>query len=175
MNGRSFVTQLQQIEATRSVFERRETMDPSFRARGHEFRSDRLLRLRLGWRQRNEEIVWRCRRARGTTLVESIYKTEKSSPGVVQKQSCDVGFTVKPVLIIDAKATQHIDHRHGIGKIKHVDVAHLWLQDDVESNRLRVRRIMSEDNLAEIGTEALSNRISESMRYPWDMLMLKRT
>ena len=45
---------------------------------------------------------------------------------------CDLGFALKPVLIIDAKATEHILHRHGIGKMKHIDVANLWLQDEVK-------------------------------------------
>ena len=36
---------------------------------------------------------------------------------------CDLGFAVKPVLIIDAKAPEHILHRRGIGKMKHIDVA----------------------------------------------------
>ena len=71
----------------------------------------------------------------------------------------DLGFVVKPVLIIDAKATEHILHRHGIGKMKHIDVAHVCCKDEVKSNRLRVRRVKSEDNLADIGTKALSNRI----------------
>ena len=31
---------------------------------------------------------------------------------------------VKPVLNIDAKATEHILHLNGIGKMKHIDVAH---------------------------------------------------
>ena len=67
----------------------------------------------------------------------------------VQSMMCDLGFAVKPVLIIDAKATEHILHRHGIGKMKHIDEAHLWLQDEVKSNRLRVRQVNSEDNLAD--------------------------
>ena len=71
----------------------------------------------------------------------------------------DLGFAVKRVLIIDAMATEHILHRHGIGNMKHIDVAHLWFQEEVESNRLRVRRVKSEDNLADIGTKALSNEI----------------
>ena len=58
---------------------------------------------------------------------------------------------------------------HGIGKMKHTDVAHLWLQDEVKSNWLRVRRVKSDDNLADIGTKALSNRIirehATSMEY----------
>ena len=65
---------------------------------------------------------------------------------------------MKPVLVIDAKATEHILHRHGFDKKKHIDVAHWWLQD-VKSNRLKVRRVKSEDNLAGIGTKALSNKI----------------
>ena len=57
------------------------------------------------------------------------------------------------------KATEHILHRRRIGKMKHIDVEHLYLQDEVKSNRLRVRRVKSEDNLADIGTKALSRRI----------------
>ena len=60
----------------------------------------------------------------------------------VQSMMCDLGFAVKPLLIIDAEATEHILHRHGIGKMKHIDVAHLWLQDEVKSNSLRVRRVI---------------------------------
>ena len=56
-------------------------------------------------------------------------------------------------------ATEHIPHRHGIGKMKHIDVAHLWLQDEVKSNRLRVRRVKSEDDLADTGTKAPGNKI----------------
>ena len=37
--------------------------------------------------------------------------------------------------------------------MKHIDVAHLWLQDEVKSSRLRVRRVKSEDNLADITNE----------------------
>ena len=74
-------------------------------------------------------------------------------------------------LVIDAIATEHILHRHGFGKVKHIDVAHLWLQDEVESNMLKVCRVKSEDNLADIGTRALSNKIirkhATSMEYVW--------
>ena len=43
----------------------------------------------------------------------------------------DLGFTVKLVLVIGATATGHILHRKGIGRMKHIDVAQLWLQDEV--------------------------------------------
>ena len=35
----------------------------------------------------------------------------------------DLRYEKKPVLAIDAKATEHILHRQGIGKLKHIDVA----------------------------------------------------
>ena len=35
-------------------------------------------------------------------------------------------YEKNPVLTIDAKATEHNLHRHGIGKLKHIDVAYLW-------------------------------------------------
>ena len=71
----------------------------------------------------------------------------------------DLGYEKKPVLTIDAKATEHILHRQGIGKLKHIDVAYLWIQDEVRSQRLKVRRVRSEDNIADLGTKPLSKTI----------------
>ena len=50
--------------------------------------------------------------------------------------------------------------------MKHIDVAHLWLQDEVKSNRLRDRRVKSEDNLADVGTKVLGKKITRNMRHP---------
>ena len=48
-----------------------------------------------------------------------------------------------------AKDTEHILHRHGIGRLKHIDVAYLWMQGETRSKRLRVRRVKSEENVAD--------------------------
>ena len=72
---------------------------------------------------------------------------------------CDLGFAVKPVLAIDVKATEHILHRQGIGKLKHIDVAYLWVQDEIRSQRLRVRRVRSEENVADLGTKPISKTV----------------
>ena len=71
----------------------------------------------------------------------------------------DLECEKKPVLAIDAKATEHILHRQGIGKLKHIDVAYLWIQDEVRSRRLQVRRVRSEDNIADLGTKPLSKAV----------------
>ena len=68
-------------------------------------------------------------------------------------------YEKNPVLAIDAKATEHILHRHGIGKLKHIDVAYLWVQDEIRSQRLRVRSVRSEENVADLGTKALSKAV----------------
>ena len=54
---------------------------------------------------------------------------------------CDLGYEMKPVLSMEAKVTEHIFHRQGIGRLKHMDIAYLWMQDAVRSKRLRVRRV----------------------------------
>ena len=74
----------------------------------------------------------------------------------VQSMMFDLGFEVKPVLAIDAKATEHILHRQGIGKLKHIDV---WVQDEIRSHRIQVRRIRSEENVADLGTKPLSRAV----------------
>ena len=56
----------------------------------------------------------------------------------VQSMMRDLGFAVKPVLNIDAKATEHILHRQRIGKLRHIDVAYLWVQYEIRSKMLRV-------------------------------------
>ena len=69
------------------------------------------------------------------------------------------GVREEASVAIDAKATEHILHRQGIGKLKHIDVAYLWIQDEVRSHRLRVRRVSSEDNVADLGTKPLSKTV----------------
>ena len=134
-NVRSITTQPCQIEATRSVPEGREAVDPSFRIRGPEFRSDCFLGLGLGWKQRNEESVMRGRsRSWDDTFGKRFSRKQKiiarssaeaelcaaalgaSEAKGLESMMRDLGFAEKPVLTIDAKATEHILHRHGIGK-----------------------------------------------------------
>ena len=67
----------------------------------------------------------------------------------------DLGYEMKAVAVIDAKAPEQILHRQGICRLKHTDVAHLWLHDEIRSRRLRVHRVKSEENVADPGTKPL--------------------
>ena len=85
-------------------------------------------------------------------------------------------FSVKTVLIIDAIATEHVLHCHGIGKMKHIDVADLWLQDEVKSNKLKIRRIKKQKKtLQTLEQKRSSIKSSENMGHPRSTLVLKRT
>ena len=63
---------------------------------------------------------------------------------------------MKLVLAIDVKATEHFLHREGIGRLKNLGVADLWIQDKVRSNVLRVCRVKSEENVKVLSTKELS-------------------
>ena len=39
----------------------------------------------------------------------------------------DLGHAMTPTLVIDAKATGHVLHRQNTRRMKHIEVAHLWL------------------------------------------------
>ena len=43
--------------------------------------------------------------------------------------------------------------------MKHIDVAYLWVQDEIRSQRLRVRRVRSEEDVADLGTKPLSKTV----------------
>ena len=76
------------------------------------------------------------------------------SKGIVSLLT-DLGYEMKPVLAIDANATEHFLHRQGIGKLKLMDVAYLWMQNEIGPKRLRVRRVKSEETVADLGIKAV--------------------
>ena len=87
------------------------------------------------WLQGDSIVVERRRADAGKTHPEGIHTQveghcKKQRGGRVQSMMFDLGFAVKPVLAIDAKVTEHILHRQGIGKLKHINVAYLWVQDE---------------------------------------------
>ena len=71
----------------------------------------------------------------------------------------DLGCEVESVLALGAKATEQILHRHGIGRLKHIDVAYPWMQDAIRSKRLRVRRVKCEENVADLVSKPLSKAV----------------
>ena len=55
----------------------------------------------------------------------------------VQSLAKDFGIDLKVELRVDANATIGMMHRKGLGKLRHVDVGYLWIQDAVRSGVIR--------------------------------------
>ena len=49
----------------------------------------------------------------------------------------DFGFLLQAAVHTDASATMGIVNRQGLGKLRHIGVQYLWLQEKAQSGRLR--------------------------------------
>ena len=55
--------------------------------------------------------------------------------------------------------------------MKHIDVPYLWMQDEIGSNRFRMRTVKSQESAADLGTKPLSkNSQLRNAASLWDML-----
>jgi hypothetical protein len=65
----------------------------------------------------------------------------------------DMGIKVNIEVCTDASAAKAIASRKGCGKIRHIDVATLWVQGKVASGEVRIRKVAGTENLADILTK----------------------
>ena len=67
----------------------------------------------------------------------------------LQTMMGELGWKASIKLLVDASATIGVIHRRGLGKIRHLDVEALWLQQAVYENKLKIAKIRGEDNIAD--------------------------
>ena len=67
-------------------------------------------------------------------------------------------FPGKIDLKADASAAIGIANRVGIGKVRHIEVNQLWLQDKVYSGEIGILKVKSEENMADALTKALASK-----------------
>jgi len=67
----------------------------------------------------------------------------------------DLGVTCTVVLNTDASAAIGIASRRGLGKVRHIEVSQLWLQQRVASGDLKVQKVDGIWNLADALTKHL--------------------
>ena len=70
----------------------------------------------------------------------------------------DLGWCAKIVIWADSSAAKSIASRIGLGKIRHMEVKFLWLQEVVKAKKLEVRRIASAQNPSDVLTKPKSYR-----------------
>ena len=66
-----------------------------------------------------------------------------------------VEFSQSIAIKSDASAAIGISNRIGIGKIKHIEVTQLWLQEKVANGEIVIHKVPTESNLADALTKAV--------------------
>jgi hypothetical protein len=74
----------------------------------------------------------------------------------IQSVARDLGADVEPEVHADSSAAIGICRRSGIGKVRHLAVAQLWVQDLVRSKACRLFKVLGTENPADLMTKPLS-------------------
>ncbi|CAK0790328.1 unnamed protein product, partial [Prorocentrum cordatum] len=75
-----------------------------------------------------------------------------------------LGYRVTWELGVDSSAATAIINREGVGKVKHLDVMALWIQQERKVRGLIVKKESSEKNVADLGTKAHAGARFECLR-----------
>ena len=70
----------------------------------------------------------------------------------------DLGHEIPLRVWTDSSAAIGICSRQGLGKLRHIDTHLLWIQQAVRSKRVDLRKILGEENPADLFTKHLSSR-----------------
>ena len=62
-------------------------------------------------------------------------------------------------LLMDSTAAMGLLWRQGLGRAKHIEIQELWLQDVVRSGRVRLKKVHTDVNPADLGTKPLPFQI----------------
>ena len=75
-----------------------------------------------------------------------------------QSLMADLGHVLPLRVWTDSSAAIGICTRQGLGKMRHIDTHLLWVQQAVRSGRVDLRKVLGEENPADIFTKHLSSR-----------------
>lgn len=62
----------------------------------------------------------------------------------------DLGLEASVTLFTDSSAVRGIIHREGLRKLRRLETGYLWLQADVKNKRLQVRKVLGQENPADL-------------------------
>ena len=81
----------------------------------------------------------------------------------------DWGFFVHVVLRTDRSTAMGVTSRQGLGKLRHLDVRNLWLQQKLREKALDIKQVPSMENWSDMFTKPLDaatlGRMLEGLRY----------
>ena len=74
----------------------------------------------------------------------------------------DLGWNANIKILTDATTGKSIASRRGLGKLRHIDVSNLWIQEQVMKGAIAVIKIKNTYNSADIGTKHLDRTTMEA-------------
>ena len=93
----------------------------------------------------------------------------------VQGMLLDAGVTLGITLRTDSSAAKGIASRRGLGKVRHIELAELWLQDQVARGKIKIEKIRGDDNFSDSLTKHSNpERISQTLRGVYQRLVRGR-
>ncbi len=84
-----------------------------------------------------------------------------------------LGEPLRLRLSLDSSAARSAVLRRGVGRIRHLEVKVLWIQDHTNSGRLVVDKIKGTENPADIGTKPLPGPTFVKLRAMLGLMMMK--
>lgn len=98
--------------------------------------------------------------------------TRGASAGLLVKGVYEeIGRRLLMICLTDSSAGKGVASRKGVGKVKHLSLKELWVQDAIEQKRFKVQKVGTGSNCADLGTKVLDgSRILQLLK----LLPLKR-
>ena len=81
----------------------------------------------------------------------------------MQSLAEDVGWKVQVRIWTDSSASKAIANRRGLGKLRHVELKSLWMQDMVKEGRIQLKTVKSNENIANRLTKPKSRAEVEAL------------
>ena len=69
-----------------------------------------------------------------------------------------LGDEVTAEVFVDSSAALSVTQKKGNGKMRHVRIGQLWIQEAAEEEELKFRKVKGESNPADLGTKHLNRK-----------------
>ena len=83
----------------------------------------------------------------------------------VQAMLADLGVAADISVMVDASAAVGITMRRGMGRIRHIELNELWLQDQVARGKISIHKIDGKENFSDSLTKfCAADRINQTIK-----------
>ena len=127
------------------------------------------IRSKLG---RRIEVSWQLHQVRLSCTLPA--KGASKALGV-GSFATDMAICLQIRLLLDASAARSILERRGLGKLRHVEVADLWLQEGIARKESSIEKVRTEGNISDLGTKPLPHDILQRQLRASGQELLKAT